>query len=211
MIFALHTCEWVRKKSARILVGVTTAQRSHHEQRDPAQPIPATTVATPQSGGRSRALGLRALRQPHLDCRAGRRALRRVRDPGAQSNDPPKLRAMSARRQKVFVMPNRYHDFFLARQPILDRRGRVVAYELLYRAEGSSQAGVTDHVLATSRVITRSFGDLGVRTVLGGRQGFINLDAASLMSGMIESLPRSGCARAIGNHRDRYTRHRPLP
>jgi c-di-GMP-related signal transduction protein len=86
-------------------------------------------------------------------------------------------------------MPNRYQDFFLARQPILDRRGRVVAYELLYRAGGSSQAGVTDDVLATSRVITRSFGDLGVRTVLGGRQGFINLDAASLMSGMIESLP----------------------
>jgi c-di-GMP-related signal transduction protein len=32
-------------------------------------------------------------------------------------------------------------DIFVARQPIVDRQGGIVGYELLYRRSGSSRAG----------------------------------------------------------------------
>lgn len=87
-------------------------------------------------------------------------------------------------------MLTRSPDVFVGRQPILDRRHHVVAYELLFRASPEeNEARVVDDRLATARLISRAFFDLGIRTVVGRAQAFINLDEASLMNLLIERLP----------------------
>lgn len=82
-------------------------------------------------------------------------------------------------------------DVFLGRQPILDRRQQVIAYELLYRDGSGNAAQVRDDARATARVIAHLFQDFGINTVLGRCEGFINVDAETLMSRGIESLPKA--------------------
>ena len=82
-------------------------------------------------------------------------------------------------------------QFFLARQPILDRKGSLCAFELLFRSGGkSAEAGVLDDTRATAQVMLNAFGDMGIANVLGAHKGFINLDAEFLHSDMVELLPR---------------------
>ena len=58
-------------------------------------------------------------------------------------------------------------DFFLARQPILNRDQRLVAYELLFRSTAENQAMITgDAVAATATVIAHA-SDLGMEQVVG--------------------------------------------
>ena len=81
-------------------------------------------------------------------------------------------------------------EVFVARQPVLDRERNLIAYELLFRSCGSqAEARVTDDALATARVVTHAFCDLGIDTVVGGAKAFVNVDAESLMSKLIETLP----------------------
>jgi EAL and modified HD-GYP domain-containing signal transduction protein len=81
-------------------------------------------------------------------------------------------------------------DVFVARQPVLDRARNLIAYELLFRSSnGQAEAQVTDDALTTSRVVTRAFRELGIDTVVGGAKAFVNVDAESLMSKMVETLP----------------------
>lgn len=81
-------------------------------------------------------------------------------------------------------------NVFLGRQPILDRRRNVVAYELLFRDGWSDEANITDDSLATACVIKHAFRRLGIDTVVGDRKAFINVDAPTLLSTAIEALPR---------------------
>ena len=82
-------------------------------------------------------------------------------------------------------------QFFLARQPILDRKENLRAFELLFRSGGkSAEAGVVDDAHATAQVMLNAFGDMGIANVLGAHKGFINVDAEFLHSDMIELLPR---------------------
>lgn len=84
------------------------------------------------------------------------------------------------------------HDIFLARQPIRDRERRVVAYELLFRSSAyGTEAHVSDDAVATAGVVARAFHDIGLCTVVGKSSAFVNLNAESLMSGMIETLPKN--------------------
>ena len=79
--------------------------------------------------------------------------------------------------------------FFLGRQPILDREGRTVAYELLFRPQREDRVEVTDDRAATAAVIAHAFSDLGIESVLGGCHGYINFDAELLLSDVPELLP----------------------
>jgi EAL and modified HD-GYP domain-containing signal transduction protein len=83
--------------------------------------------------------------------------------------------------------PSRTLDFTLARQPIIDRKGNTVAYELLFR-KGNSPQKVDDRA-ATAHVIAHAFNELGLDSVLGGKRAFINFDAMLLMTDVIEFLP----------------------
>lgn len=82
-------------------------------------------------------------------------------------------------------------QFFLARQPILDRNENLCAFELLFRS-GNNAAGaeVADDMLATAQVMLNAFGEMGIANVLGAHKGFINLDAKFLYSDTVELLPR---------------------
>lgn len=82
------------------------------------------------------------------------------------------------------------YQIFLGRQPILDRRQNIVAYELLFRAGHSAAANVVDDMAASAHVITHAFTELGVATVLGKHKGFINVHTDLLMSDMLELLPK---------------------
>jgi EAL and modified HD-GYP domain-containing signal transduction protein len=82
-------------------------------------------------------------------------------------------------------------NIFIARQPIVDRKEGLVAFELLFRsAHGATESGVVDDTHATAQVLVNAFGEMGITDVLGAYRGFINLDAEILHSDLIELLPK---------------------
>jgi len=86
-------------------------------------------------------------------------------------------------------LPPRVREFFLARQPILNREQDLVAYELLFRSAAAGPANVTDDLSATASVIAHA-SELGMENVIGASLGYINVDAAVLMSDFVQFLPR---------------------
>lgn len=81
-------------------------------------------------------------------------------------------------------------DIFIGRQPILDARGEMFAYELLFRSGTKSNAAVvTDDMSATASVISNAFMNLGIEQSLGPYKGFINCDEHILLSDLLEALP----------------------
>ncbi|HEX8955147.1 MAG TPA: EAL domain-containing protein, partial [Burkholderiaceae bacterium] len=87
------------------------------------------------------------------------------------------------------VPPLRVREFFLARQPILDRNQELVAYELLFRGGEVGSADITNDLSATAAVISHT-AQLGIEKVIGDALGFVNVDAAVLMSDIFAFLPR---------------------
>lgn len=85
--------------------------------------------------------------------------------------------------------PQRVREFFLARQPILNREQGLVAYELLFRRADIGTASVIDDLAATAAVIQHAT-ELGMENVIGGSLGFVNIDATVLMSDFVQFLPR---------------------
>jgi EAL and modified HD-GYP domain-containing signal transduction protein len=91
--------------------------------------------------------------------------------------------------QPVSTLPPYANNFFLARQPILNRSQRLVAYELLFRAAAErNTANVTDDAEATATVIAHA-SELGMGQVVGDQLAFVNVDTVGLMSDFIRFLP----------------------
>lgn len=81
-------------------------------------------------------------------------------------------------------------EILLGRQPIINRRGQIYAYELLFRSSSQNAASVSDAVLATSQVLHYVFAEIGVERALGHYRGFLNCDARMLMlPGVLDVLP----------------------
>ncbi len=82
-------------------------------------------------------------------------------------------------------------EIFLGRQPILDRKDRLVAYELLFRSgRDQNTAQVSDDTQATATVIANAFAQISFGDALGPYRGFINVDRDFLFSDVVELLPR---------------------
>jgi EAL and modified HD-GYP domain-containing signal transduction protein len=80
-------------------------------------------------------------------------------------------------------------DFFLARQPILGRDQKLVAFELLFRAAPEHEdAQLTDGAAATAAVISHA-SQLGMKQVVGEQVAFLNVDEVVLMSDFVRFLP----------------------
>ena len=80
-------------------------------------------------------------------------------------------------------------EFFLARQPILGRDQRLVAYELLFRAAGEhDDARLTNGAAATAAVISHA-SQLGLEQVVDNKLAFVNVDENVLMSDYVRFLP----------------------
>ena len=82
----------------------------------------------------------------------------------------------------------RLKEFFLARQPILNRKQSLIAYELLFRDSHVGGARVTDDRFATASVIAHA-SELGLQNVIGNLRGFVNVDASVLMGDFVSFLP----------------------
>jgi c-di-GMP-related signal transduction protein len=78
----------------------------------------------------------------------------------------------------------------IARQPILNRREEVVAYELLFRSAGSQVALVEDASQATASVIVNTLAGFGLESILGDHKGFLNLELDLLMNDSLNILPK---------------------
>lgn len=85
--------------------------------------------------------------------------------------------------------PLRVREFYLARQPILDRKQSLVGYELLFRNAAVGPANVTNDLSATASVIAHA-SQLGMGKVIGDALGYVNVDTAALMSDIFRFLPR---------------------
>jgi EAL and modified HD-GYP domain-containing signal transduction protein len=86
---------------------------------------------------------------------------------------------------------------FIGRQPILDRRQQLCAYELLFRSSSLNAAQFEDGRAATATVIRNLFSELSIRDVLGPYRGFINVDGDLLFSDVLELLPTETVALEI--------------
>ena len=74
-------------------------------------------------------------------------------------------------------------EVFIARQPVFDRRIKVVAYELLYRPGLTSDAGeITDPQSATAQVLQSAFDELEIGAVVGDSPALINVTRDFLLS-----------------------------
>ncbi len=76
---------------------------------------------------------------------------------------------------------------FLARQPIIDREGKIFAYELLFRTGFSGEAEIENGKQATFRVIDGLISSFG--NVLKNRKGFVNIDQTSDILSVAGFLP----------------------
>ncbi|NEX23729.1 HDOD domain-containing protein [Thiorhodococcus mannitoliphagus] len=66
-------------------------------------------------------------------------------------------------------------EIFVARQPIYDREMGVIGYELLYRHGNVDYARIDDGDLASSAVISGSFLQIGIDTLVGSALAFVNV------------------------------------
>jgi EAL and modified HD-GYP domain-containing signal transduction protein len=96
---------------------------------------------------------------------------------------------MAAIAPDVSLHMQRAKEFFLGRQPILNRDQSLAAYELLFRTAAAGPANVTDDLYATASVIAHA-SELGMENVIGASRGYVNVDAAVLMSDIIQFLPK---------------------
>jgi c-di-GMP-related signal transduction protein len=78
---------------------------------------------------------------------------------------------------------------YLGRQPILDRKGALNAYELLFRPSARNFAEVHDDGRATAHVMARTLGGIGVPAVLGHHRGYVNIGRELLLSEMVQLMP----------------------
>ncbi|WP_207004389.1 EAL and HDOD domain-containing protein [Trinickia mobilis] len=76
---------------------------------------------------------------------------------------------------------------YLGRQPILNRHGALVAYELLFRSDKDIRS--VDPTRATADVVIGALCEQGVDRALGGHVGFVNAGRDWLMSDMLNVLP----------------------
>ncbi|MGO9898934.1 MAG: EAL and HDOD domain-containing protein [Solirubrobacteraceae bacterium] len=80
-------------------------------------------------------------------------------------------------------------EVFVGRQPIFDRRQRVVAYELLFRDGIADSAVVVDHEAATATVVLNTITEIGFEQVVGGHAGWINISTDFIRKGLVQLLP----------------------
>jgi c-di-GMP-related signal transduction protein len=72
----------------------------------------------------------------------------------------------------------------VGRQPVYDRAGAIVGYELLFRGSADAVEASQRNSFATSQVIVNAFTEFGITEVVGDRLCFINLTRDFLVGDM---------------------------
>jgi EAL and modified HD-GYP domain-containing signal transduction protein len=91
-------------------------------------------------------------------------------------------------------LPLRVRDFYLGRQPVLDRNQALYGYELLFRSAAQDEAmaaapGAPGGISATAAVIAHA-AQLGLARAIGDATCFLNVDRDVLASDIFAFLPR---------------------
>jgi len=81
-------------------------------------------------------------------------------------------------------------EHFIARQPIFDTKGRVYAYELLFRSGLHNYFDCDDQDHAAASVIANSNLLFNLEEMTGGTKAFINCTRKVLVEDLMETLPR---------------------
>jgi len=77
-------------------------------------------------------------------------------------------------------------EAFIARQPILDSKGSLVAYELLFRKkQGDTTSSIIDDMQATAQVLDNAINNIGVTKLVGNRKAFVNCSYDLLVSDIL--------------------------
>jgi EAL and modified HD-GYP domain-containing signal transduction protein len=92
----------------------------------------------------------------------------------------------------------RVREFYLGRQPILDRNQGLFGYELLFRNAPVGPANISNDLSATAAVIAHA-SQLGMEKTIGDALGFVNVDADVIMSDIFSFLPREKVVLEIVN------------
>lgn len=77
------------------------------------------------------------------------------------------------------------HPVHVGRQPIFDRAGNVVAFELLFRGSFDAIEAGRQDTYATSHVIVNAFSEFGMEEVAGGRLCFLNMTTEFLTGELV--------------------------
>ena len=80
-------------------------------------------------------------------------------------------------------------DVYVARQPIFDRKRNIAAYELLFRDSMSNAFPDIDGDVATSKLLARSFFNIGIEQLTGGKKAFINFTEELLIKQVPTMFP----------------------
>ena len=80
---------------------------------------------------------------------------------------------------------------FVAREPVMDRAGRVVAYELLFRDGPGGVGRIENDLRATTAVVGRALGSIGLERLVGSKAAFLDCPPDFLFSDYPEVLPAS--------------------
>jgi EAL and modified HD-GYP domain-containing signal transduction protein len=88
---------------------------------------------------------------------------------------------------------------YIGRQPILDRKARLVAFELLPRLTRERQApragsettdnAAADPMSASAELVMDGMAGFGMQEILGTVLGYLNIDQQFLMSDLVSTLP----------------------
>ncbi|MBD8530622.1 MULTISPECIES: EAL and HDOD domain-containing protein [unclassified Massilia] len=85
--------------------------------------------------------------------------------------------------------PLQLRNFYLARQPMLDRNQALFGYELLFRHTADNSAAIDSDMAATAAVLAHA-AQLGLPRAVGDAVAFLNVDTEVLMSDIFAFLPR---------------------
>ncbi len=80
---------------------------------------------------------------------------------------------------------------YLGRQPILNRSGSLVAFELLFRSGKDNLANHVDDSQATAHVVARAIGEMGVDAAIGPHLGFVNVSGPMLIDESLRVIPQA--------------------
>jgi len=95
----------------------------------------------------------------------------------------------SAELQAILPPPLEIESVYLGRQPILNRTGSLMAFELLFRDSIENRALITNDQEATATVVVRTIGEVGIAAALGPHIGYLNVNSEVLLSDMILLIP----------------------
>jgi len=85
--------------------------------------------------------------------------------------------------------PLQLRNFYLSRQPLLDRNQALFGYELLFRSQADGKADIDSSLGASAGVLAHA-AQLGLPRAVGDAEAFLKVDLDVLMSDILAFLPR---------------------